>query len=326
MIDAAPARFNKESPFRNPDSTLSRSLSAPLYFLSGAIGGGLLFSIMIWGIWGRATNWFELTAFCGSLLLLMTAFGSLINPRRAARYALFGSLLQWIWLGPIANWIVRELFVAELPWYPLIPVYFIFSVTILLSVINALHVMNSEHVGSAIQHKVRWVNICAGLFLGVLALVPIHERMFPQVIEVVVAQWMPGAQPLTVIEPASPRERPLISVAEIAELSALGLTGELSVRWGQMYGTGERKARMLIVTQPIIDTVVELAQPNATSVIYVQRNNGWTMLPSNSSLAQQVVRFEPRKMDATMILVYQADGGGTGNSIHWRLPCIGSSC
>lgn len=145
-------------------------------------------------------------------------------------------------------------------------------------------------------------------------------------IEVVVAQWIPSAQPLTVIEPVSPHEKSLISVAELAELSALGLTGELSVRWGQMYGTGKRKARMLIITQPIIDTVVELAQPNATSVIYVQRKDGWTMLPSNPSLTQQVVRFEPSKMDPTMILVYNADGNGVGNSIHWRLPCIGYSC
>jgi hypothetical protein len=155
MRDAAPAHFNKESPFRNPDSTLLRSISPLLYFLSGAIGGGLLFSIMIWGIWGRPTNWFELSAFCGSLLLLITALGSLINPRRAAPYALLGSLLQWVWLGPIANWVVRELFLADIPWSPLIPVYFIFSATVLLSVISALHVMNSEHVRTATQCKVR---------------------------------------------------------------------------------------------------------------------------------------------------------------------------
>ena len=311
--------------FKDSD-VMALKVSFLLYFLSGGVGAGLLFNILIWGIWGRATSWDELTAFLGSLTLFVTAFGSLINPRRAARYALFGSIAQWVWFGPSANWIVRELLVGELASNPLFPVYLVSAALILLSAVNSLYVINLESGGEFIRVRMLWVNIAAILFLGVLALVPIHQRSFPQVIEVVVAQWMPSAQTLTVIEPAPLHGRFLISADELAQLRALGLTGELSVRHGEIYGKGERKARMLIVMQPFLDSVVELAQPNATSVLYVQKDGRWMILPPTTPLLQRLLRIVPRKEETTMVEVYNADGGGVGLPIHWRLPCTGHSC
>ena len=203
--------------------------------------------------------------------------------------------------------------------------YLIAAALIVLSTVNSLYVMNLENGGEFIRVRMRWVNIVAILFLGVLALIPFRQRSFPQMIEVVVVQWMPSAQTLTVIDPASLREKFLISADELAQLRALGLTGELSVRHGEIYGKGERKARMLIIMQPFLDSIVELAQPNATSVLYVQKNDRWMMFPPTTPLLQRLVRIVPRKEETIMVEVYSADGG-VGHPIHWRLPCTGHSC
>ena len=329
LSSAPPRNANSVEP-REPVS--SRIAPCLLYLTTGILSGGEIYSTVIWGIWGRPTHPTELIALIGSLVLIVAAFRSLWSPKRAAWFALFATLTQWVYFGPSVNWLFRELFVDEIQWAPSFSIYLLSSGLVLVSALYSLYVLLQERVLSRIGPlnlgAKRWPVLATIAYLTLLVTLPFYPRLFPQEIEVLIVQWMPGPEPLSVGEPASSVTKKEIKQNEVAQLQSLGLTGQLSVRLGEVYGSRERRderhARVVIVMQPWGDSVVELLQPNGSNVLYVQKDNQWLMYPPDVPTLHRLVRIIPRReREPTGMIVQLAMSGGIGHPVHWKLPCTG---
>lgn len=96
--------------------------------------------------------------------------------------------------------------------------------------------------------------------------------------------------------------------AEVQLLASNRLTGKLEV-----VGTnGESELRMVVIAEKQIDSPVELALPKESSIIYVQKDAGWIVLPQGNPTSNEKILLEP-KDNTTMFSINEDDmiiGGG----------------
>jgi hypothetical protein len=162
-------------------------------------------------------------------------------------------------------------------------------------------------------------------FYASAAVTPLVEARSDQRLQVVFLQWDPGVGGPTVgptndlLSMIYPGE--LISSADLDELSAANVTGTLKVT--QVWETGKGPAaRMLVVMSGQLEVPqVELREPQAAHVIYVQRGGAWEMHPPDAPTIARTVQL--RILDdipqQTTFLVEAANGSRSGaTAINWR--------
>ncbi len=78
-----------------------------LYLIAGVLTGFQVYALVALGAYGAPVSPLELLSLFGSLVLIVTAYVSLWNPRLAARVALLAALLIWCFYAPATLHAVR---------------------------------------------------------------------------------------------------------------------------------------------------------------------------------------------------------------------------
>jgi hypothetical protein len=124
-------------------------------------------------------------------------------------------------------------------------------------------------------------------------------RLSDQELGLAVLLWTPANSPLVIQQPAQSPSTPSakLSARDIEQIEAAGLRGELSVYTANdRYGSGKKSHVTIVMQRPVTD-VVELKEPDATSVVYVQGDHGWRMFPAHAPTLKRTIRLEPIAYD-----------------------------
>jgi hypothetical protein len=118
---------------------------------------------------------------------------------------------------------------------------------------------------------------------------------------------------------------------DVQQIEAAGLTGELSIYTANnRYGSGKKSHVSIVMQRPVTD-VVELKEPDASSVVYVQGDHGWRMFPADAPTLKRTIRLEPLPYDSsrpgtypqTSVMVELSMGARQGFGVWWRTPDSG---
>jgi hypothetical protein len=128
---------------------------------------------------------------------------------------------------------------------------------------------------------------------------------------------MRGCQAVST-EAEFPRSRSPAAV--VKQIKNTGLTGVLSVFAANgRYGSGKKKGRVILIMQKPVNEAIELREPDATSIVYVQSGDQWQMFPSDAPTLKRTIRLEPEANDhnQTSVMVELATGARQGFGVGW---------
>jgi hypothetical protein len=144
----------------------------------------------------------------------------------------------------------------------------------------------------------------------------VKMRLSDQELGLSVLLWTPSASPLTI--PEYPPNMRLSSV-EIQQIKDAGITGKLSTYMANgRYGSGKKSHVTLIMQRPVNETI-ELKEPDATSVVYVQYGKSWKIFPPNAPTLERTIRIEPEfgEPSQSSVMVGLASGARQGFGVWW---------
>ena len=146
-------------------------------------------------------------------------------------------------------------------------------------------------------------------------------RLTDQELGMSVLLWTPSASPLAIREPSQVPSPPnmKLSQTEIQQIKDTGITGSISTfAVNGRYGSGKKSHVTLIMQGPVTEPI-ELKEPDATSVVYVQNGKDWTIFPKNAPTLKRTIRIQPRPDDHNQSLVMGelATGALQGIGVWW---------
>jgi hypothetical protein len=147
------------------------------------------------------------------------------------------------------------------------------------------------------------------------------SRLSDQELGLSVLLWTPSASPLTIVQPGQiPNFTDMrLTETEVRQIKQTGLTGTLSVRASNSkYGSGKKSHVILILQRPVSE-VIDLKEPDATSIVYIQDRNQWKMFPMNARTLKRTIRIEPLADDPhqTSVMVELSTGARQGFGVWW---------
>jgi hypothetical protein len=119
-------------------------------------------------------------------------------------------------------------------------------------------------------------------------------RMSDQELGLALLLWTPSTAPLAIQQPAEIPNIPStkLSAIYLQQIEAADLKGELSVYTaGGRYGSGKKSHVTIIIQRPVAE-VVELKEPDATNVVYIQGAHDWRMWPPDAPTLKRTIRLE----------------------------------
>ena len=158
-------------------------------------------------------------------------------------------------------------------------------------------------------------------------------RLSDQELGLAVLLWTPSTSPLVIQQPAQSPNIPStrLPARDVQQIEAVGLTGEISVySANDRYGSGKKSHVTIVMQRPVTD-VVELKEPDATSVVYIQGDHDWRMFPADAPTLKRTIRLEPVPYDPnwpgaypqTSVMVELSTGARQGFGVWWRTPGAG---
>lgn len=152
-----------------------------------------------------------------------------------------------------------------------------------------------------------------------LAAKAVRVKLRSQQLEVRVIAWTPSNQPLIVSDSLGqdlriPAAR--LSPADITQLRNTGINGRIENFHYSLYGKGKHSEVIIVIQQPVT-VAAALPQPDATSVVYVQRGTDWIKHPADAPTLKRDIRIEPLQNDPNqnLLTVELADGSRQGVGI-----------
>ena len=107
--------------------------------------------------------------------------------------------------------------------------------------------------------------------------------------------WNPTASPLVIQQPAQSPNTPStrLSARDVKQIEAAGLRAScrFTLRTTAMGAAG--KSHVTIVMQRPVTDAIELKEPDATSIVYVQGDHGWKIFPADAPTLKRTIRLEP---------------------------------
>jgi hypothetical protein len=142
----------------------------------------------------------------------------------------------------------------------------------------------------------------------------IKARLTDQELRLTVLRWDPARSPLVIVQqkqvPGAPDMN--LSKEDIQRIKDTRITGTVSVYVANgLYGRGKKSCVILIMQGPVHDPV-ELRQPDASSIVYVQEREQWRMFPPNARTLERTIRISP-----DMLMVKLSTGAAQGFGISW---------
>jgi hypothetical protein len=135
-----------------------------------------------------------------------------------------------------------------------------------------------------------------------------------------VVKWVPSSQPLEVSDSmgkSSPDAR--LRAADIEQVKEAGVTGRVVTFSGGDYGNGSKQSQAIIVIQSPVTAPVELPEPDATTIVYVQHTEGWRLYPASAPTLKRTIRIEPWRDDTkqSSLMAELATGARQGFNVWW---------
>jgi hypothetical protein len=145
------------------------------------------------------------------------------------------------------------------------------------------------------------------------------SRLSDQELGLEVLLWAPSTSPLVIEQAPNVRDMKL-SALEAQQVKDTGLTGTVSVYAANArYGSG-RKSHVILIMQEPVSEAIELKEPDACSIVYIQGNHKWQMFPPTAATLKRTIRIEPRADDQnqTSVMVELSSGARQGFGVWWR--------
>jgi len=110
-----------------------------------------------------------------------------------------------------------------------------------------------------------------------------------------------------------------LSAADIEQVKEAGVTGRAVTFSFGNYGNGSKQSRAIIVIQSPVTAPVELPEPDATTIVYVQNAERWRLYPASAPTLKRTIRIEPWRDDAkqSSVMVELASGARQGFNVWW---------
>jgi len=131
----------------------------------------------------------------------------------------------------------------------------------------------------------------AGAVLNEPLAIQLHHD---QTLTVRFLEWTPGNQPLT-IETDGISSLGELTGGEVALIRAAQPTGRLVVVWGgSRHGRGPVASALILVKQPIKKSVT-IQQPDRTTALYVQDDQGFAIYPPTTKTLDREITLSPQE-------------------------------
>jgi len=110
-----------------------------------------------------------------------------------------------------------------------------------------------------------------------------------------------------------------LSPEEVQRIKDTGITGAISTyAANSRFGNGKKSDVTLIMQMPVMEPV-ELKEPDATSVVYIQYGRDWKRFPPDARTLERTIRIEPMAFapNQTSVMVELANGARQGFGVTW---------
>jgi len=228
-------------------------------------------------------------------------------------------LLLWIrtprWLiatlGAAASALLSLILVAATGWIIAIGAVPVYGAALLGGVYGGWLLPNqaaqsATSVGLGARQRLAILGIwCLATAWIAFPFVPWPFREADQSLEVIIVQWIPGPETLVLAADG-------LTADEVAQMAAMGVTGQLSRRGTFGGGKGIKHARAVIVMQRPVDSPLALPEPNGSSLIYLQELGGWKKIPPHADTLRRSIRLTIA--NAPGRIIFETDNGPSGGT------------
>ena len=157
-------------------------------------------------------------------------------------------------------------------------------------------------------------------YLPVVASV-VRARLTDQRLTVQVVRWEPSQEALTVSDVLQATNAAL-TTADLEQVRKLKLTGTIENAGRLVSGTTGAESHALIVLDHPVISRVELPEPDAVTVVYIQRNDGWEKYPPTAPTLRRKISLQPiqtqgRAPMQTEVMVEWTTGESRGFGVLW---------
>jgi len=154
---------------------------------------------------------------------------------------------------------------------------------------------------------------------GVIGVV--RSTLTNQELSLAVLLWTPTPSPLRIEQSQRTRgaRDMTLSAADIQLVQDTGISGKVSIYAANgKYGNGKHSRAILIMQEPV-QVPVELKEPDATSVIYIQEGSRWRKFPENAPTLNRTIRITPLRDDPrqAFVMVELSTGATQGFGVWW---------
>lgn len=154
----------------------------------------------------------------------------------------------------------------------------------------------------------------------------VRMKLTDQRLTLRVLKWAPSARPLTTSDGAGPNSPlPSLTRVEFDLLKGAGLEGKVATFSLGNYGRGSKTSRAIVVIQRPVVTRVELPEPDATTVVYIQEGNGWRKYPPGAPTLKRTILIQPERGDLhqSSVRVELSTGARQGFDVWWPKQELG---
>jgi hypothetical protein len=149
----------------------------------------------------------------------------------------------------------------------------------------------------------------------------VHARLTDQRITVQVVRWKPSQETLSISDVLQGTNAAL-TTSDIERFRALKLSGTIENAGRLICGAGRAESHALIVLDHPVPSLVELPEPDAVTVVYIQRQEGWEKYPATAPTLKRTISLQPfqnrgHEPMQTEVSVELAAGARQGFGVLW---------
>jgi hypothetical protein len=275
-----------------------------LFLIGSSIVGYLAYSDRPGPGWGQGVfSWSEVKFFVGWLPLLfnfLLYLGAVLFP--------FARLLGWFqaprWVvrvfGGLLSGISGLVGVLAAGWYIAISQYPVYAGAISGIIYGACLLPHFSGLprGGPRSWK-QWAGTTTTIIAcGAFVVYPLAPKQPEQSLQLLFVRVIAGPQELNGFSIDGG-----LTVDELNQLKALGITGTLQYGMSGGRGSSPARARAVIVCTGELRSPVALREPKATHVLYVQQGSAWNMYPPSAPTIRSEIKLSPSAKDPRMIEV-----------------------
>ncbi len=148
----------------------------------------------------------------------------------------------------------------------------------------------------------------------------VRIKLTEQSLTLRVVRWVPAPHRLLTADGSEGSlPAPRLTDPEFTLLVQSGLTGKVTTFSLDKYGNGNKSSTAIVVLQRPVASPVELPEPDACTVVYIQEADDWRRFPPHAPVLKRTIRLEPSRNDPgqSLLTVELPDGARQGFGVWW---------